>query len=293
MQTVRSFAFASLTPVLVGCAIHPLPEDVTRKTTYDIVEQARCEAKHAVMDYARGIKNAAIAYEFTFHITEMNNAAGDVTWTYPFLTGGSFSLMAGAGALRTRDAMRNFRIVDTFDDLRKADCSQEAIEKNWVYPMAGDIGVYEVVATFVRIQKDAKLQAKASEVYTFADTLIFTTTLNAGVNPSLTLSPVTERFLVTGAHANLDVHRTDTHQVVLGLSTGTQTTANGTIVHNMLSRSGGLGAAIATPLASGSSVLTTTLIQDGSSARDRALIELDRQRILALQARTPNLLVGP
>jgi len=31
-----------------GCAIHPLPEDVTRETTFDIVEKIRCEGREAL-----------------------------------------------------------------------------------------------------------------------------------------------------------------------------------------------------------------------------------------------------
>ena len=45
----RSVAFAGLCAVFVaGCAIHPLPEDVTRDTTYDIVQKIRCEGREAL-----------------------------------------------------------------------------------------------------------------------------------------------------------------------------------------------------------------------------------------------------
>lgn len=36
--------------LLAGCAIHPLPEDVTRETTYAIVQKIRCEAREALDD---------------------------------------------------------------------------------------------------------------------------------------------------------------------------------------------------------------------------------------------------
>jgi hypothetical protein len=39
---------------LVGCAIHPLPDDVTGVSTYDIVRQIRCEARQAIFDEAIG-----------------------------------------------------------------------------------------------------------------------------------------------------------------------------------------------------------------------------------------------
>ena len=37
---------------LAGCAIHPLPDDVTGVSTYNIVRQIRCEARQAVFEYA-------------------------------------------------------------------------------------------------------------------------------------------------------------------------------------------------------------------------------------------------
>jgi hypothetical protein len=38
--------------LLGGCAIHPLPENVTRETTYDIVQKIRCEGREAVDNIA-------------------------------------------------------------------------------------------------------------------------------------------------------------------------------------------------------------------------------------------------
>jgi hypothetical protein len=42
--------FASMfVAVTAGCSIHPLPDDVTRDTTFDIVEKIRCEARSAIV----------------------------------------------------------------------------------------------------------------------------------------------------------------------------------------------------------------------------------------------------
>src|SRR5262245_54767457 len=124
MRAVHRAVIACLAPILASCSIHPLIDDVTRTTTYDIVEKIRCEAQRAVRDHGRGLtSNATIAYEFTFDILETNNASGSATWSIPFLSGGDFSVTASAGSDRTRHAVRNFKIVDTFDDLRAAKCS--------------------------------------------------------------------------------------------------------------------------------------------------------------------------
>jgi hypothetical protein len=63
LRQARSFggnvmSFASRTAAVVavvwltGCSIHPLPDDVTGVTTFNIVKQIRCEARQAVFDFA-------------------------------------------------------------------------------------------------------------------------------------------------------------------------------------------------------------------------------------------------
>jgi hypothetical protein len=47
-------ALTAATFFLTGCAIHPLPEDVTGVPTYTIVRQVRCEARQAIVDTAVG-----------------------------------------------------------------------------------------------------------------------------------------------------------------------------------------------------------------------------------------------
>ena len=298
-SATRFRRFLSLVALLVigafsaGCSIHPLVDDVTRKTTYDIVEQIRCEAKRAILDHAAPLRNAAIAYEFTFDIAEANDAAGVIGVSYPFFTG-TASLGVGAKANRARNANRNFKLVDSFDDLRAAQCAPEILEKNWIYPIAGEIGIYEVVATFVRLHKAEN--PVGSEVFSFADTLTFVSFFSGGVNPKLTLSPITKRLRVTEATAELNATRRDDHKLVLALSggvqpvTGRRSVGRARIGAPLMGREGmsSIGA-----LNTNSSILSTTLIQDASDAKGRALLELDRQRILDLQARTTNLLVGP
>ncbi len=44
---MRLFAVFAAMTLLSGCAIHPLPEDVTGVTTYQIVRQIRCETREA------------------------------------------------------------------------------------------------------------------------------------------------------------------------------------------------------------------------------------------------------
>jgi hypothetical protein len=287
MQRARGIALLCLAPFLAGCAIHPLPEDVTRKTTHSIVEQVRCEAKRAVLDHGAGLGNASIAYDFEFNINEHNDASGGITFTNPFKAGGSFGLTASAGADRTREAVRNFKIVDSFDELQQAKCTQEALEKNWIYPMAGDIGMYEAVATFAKLQKIE--HPAAGKLFTFADTLNFTTTFHGDINSTVTLSPVTDRFRVTEGNLSLVNSRKDFHKVIVSMVAGPQ------VLARRQSRSGRSGGARFSTfgVVPGNGLLSTTLVQQASDSEDRALYELDRQRTLEFQRRAINVLIGP
>lgn len=290
MRNVFLLFLTVLQFALIGCTIHPLPDDVTRKTTYDIVQQIRCEARRAIIDYADSRVIAAIAYEFDFNINEVNNGSVGATWAKPFVGGGLFSLTATAGANRTRDAVRNFKIADSFSEARGADCTNEALRKNWVYPIAGDIGMYEVVSTFLKLRNVEN--PDRGEVFSFADTLTFTTEISAGLKPTLTLNSVAGRFRLTEANANLSASRTDVHKVVVALKGATAVIARGkdgapAIVGARQRLNFGRGA----PLA-GSNTVSLTLLQNEADVKAAALLELDRQRLLELQ-RTKDVIVLP
>lgn len=65
-----------------GCSTHPLQEDVTGVSTVDIVHKVRCEAKAAIARYDRlsEFDKAAIAYNFTFAVTENNDGTAVPTF---------------------------------------------------------------------------------------------------------------------------------------------------------------------------------------------------------------------
>jgi hypothetical protein len=331
MRPIHSLVIAGLAPLLVNCSTHPLIGDVTRATVPDIVKHIRCEAKQAVMEDDLRSKNAnvvsAIAYEFTFQIAENNNATGDITGSILFANGGNFSLAANADSKRQRFSNRYFKIVDSFDELRKADCSPQTLEKNLIYPIAGDIGIHEVVTTFANLQNIANLTSpiigtpqgpppppifdptkEPTGVFRFADTLTFMTTFNGGVNPTLTLSPVTNAFRVNSVNAGpgtgpsltppsgltpvqiadlatpqtgLVAQRQDTHTVVISLAG----VPNMTNTHRSNAR-------ISAP-ATNHAITSTTSLQLQATAKERALFELDRQRMLALQQQARTVLVLP
>jgi hypothetical protein len=297
---------AAIAPTLAGCSTVPRTEDVSRKSALGIVHQIRCEAKRAVVDVAYNRNNpypspidyttASISYAFTFDIFENNNASADGTWGLPYTLGGMFSLTASGQFDRNRHTIRSFTIVDTFEELYNTQCDDAAPQlENLLYPISGEIGIYEVVSTFINLQQVGN--PKAGEVFTFADTLQFTTTLSAGVQPKLVISPFNDRFRLAGANGNFSADRTDFHKVMITLAgekprllagkpgARTSGTAFGLTARDTAAQMG--------LLQTNSALVSTTLIQTGSNPKDRSLLELDRQRIIELQNRAQNLLVGP
>jgi hypothetical protein len=301
---------AAIAPALAGCSTFPRTEDVTRKSTLAIVHQVRCEAKRAVVDIAynrndpdRGLINytstkytpinyttASIGYEFTFDITEDNNASADATWGLPYTLGGNFSLMANGSFNRIRHTKRNFKITDSFEELYNTDCAVPpppgvpSQPENLIYPIAGEIGVYEVVKTFIKLQQVDN--TKAGEVFTFGDTLMFTTVLSGGVHPKLVISPLPDRFRLAAANGDFSADRTDIHTVVISMAgdkprdptTKTAKSVGRPVLIPPPAAVSGL-----TGVQTNSTNVSTTILQSLSDPRYRALLELDRQRNIALQ----------
>jgi hypothetical protein len=295
---------AAIAPMLAGCSTVPRTEDVSRRSTLGIVHQIRCEARRAVVDVAYNRNNpyptpidyttASISYAFTFDIFENNNASADGTWGFPYTLGGMFSLTASGQFDRNRHTTRTFTIVDTFEELYNTQCDDAAPQlENLLYPISGEIGIYEVVSTFINLQQVGN--PKAGEVFTFADTLQFTTTLSAELKPKLVISPFNDRFRLAGANGDFRADRTDFHKVIITLAgekprllagkPGASRTAFGLSARDTAAQMG--------LLQTNSALVSTTLIQTGSNPKDRSLLELDRQRIIELQNRAQNLLVGP
>ena len=50
MLGLRFFSSLALSMTVAGCSNHPLPKDVTRDTTFSIVEKIRCETRDALVE---------------------------------------------------------------------------------------------------------------------------------------------------------------------------------------------------------------------------------------------------
>ena len=153
-RTAYTVSIATL--FMSACATHPIPDDVTRDSTLNIVKKIRCEARKAIEEHdpKRVFDAIEIAYNFKFTITENNNAGGSAIFSLPF-TNGTFTLGIGAGEDRQRSGERNLLMAETFKDLRGEDCRVQADRENWKYPITGTVGLKETIGTFVGLLQRA------------------------------------------------------------------------------------------------------------------------------------------
>lgn len=266
--------------VLAGCSVHPLPEDVTRKSTHDIVHKFRCEAKQAILDYApeKLFEPAVLGYEFNFKITENNNINADLDFKNLFKPPAFFDLRTKAGAQKQRISDRNFKIVETFVDLKKVHCDETEFRRNLLYPIAGSLGLGEVIRTYAKIERETNLApSQGNSLPVFSDKLSFTTTLSASVTPTLTLAPA-HHFKLINATGLFGADRTDFHNVTMAIARDNRNDPQARARFGLIAPR----YTYVNPIAPGA-------VQEQVSARDRVIFELDRQRLLDLGV----LQVGP
>jgi hypothetical protein len=270
--------------LLAGCSVHPLPDQVTRQSTVGIVTAIRCEARQAILEYASdpAFNGGAIGYIFDFDITEHNSAGLDLTFKKIFSNGEFDLTLSGANTDLTRQADRVFTIVDTFGELKRAECSDEILRSRFKYPIAGSIGLKEVVATFMELDRlgSSVLEPGSTTVggqtATFSDTLTYTTILDAGtINPQLTLSPVQNSFRLTSLSATFTSKRQDKHMLTLAIALPEP---KGTTPKRLV-RMAARATSQRSPFVGG--VPSKIQIHSESDPKSRVLLELDRRVLLS------------
>jgi hypothetical protein len=168
--------------------------------------------------------NTAIALEFSFDITE-NGGAGFTADPVKLIAGGSAGIAVAGSDAVSRNNIRRFTIAESFGELlknEKLQCVDGYLPSNFQYPIAGTIGMRELVSTFIDLNEDKDLSPTSKEVpQVFGDTLKFSTTLMGSVTPHVVLAPVGNRWGVDPpTNIGLSAGRVDVHQLTIGLSIG-------------------------------------------------------------------------
>jgi len=276
----RAIKFATVPAVvwLAGCAIHPLPDEVTGVSTFDIVKQIRCEARQAIFDFAifwlteiqqededarriglefkqgrRPIHEfdytlfkppirqlvepffrTGIAYNFQLQMQEINNI--DPMTDLLTLNGkNTFTSPVSGNADRIRQNLRTFTVTDTFGFLihnipdqppNNDYCSGHIVGPNYIYPVAGKVGVDRMIGDFINLALFTGLTspptnagnpttASSKGPPTMVDQLQFTTTFALSATPKVVFAPV-KTFM--DASLGLKFQRQDIHTLTIGLA---------------------------------------------------------------------------
>lgn len=257
-----ALAVAAAALVVTACAVHPIPDNISRYSTAEIVRNVRCEAKFAVrsrIDVAlrehpalRDIpadlilnpanlrrivavapvlakkfvnyQKSAIAYDFEFSIEEANDKSANASFVMPFTSGGKWSLDAGASVAKRRSGNRRFKMVETFGELDRLDCRTYLKPAgNLLHPMTGSIGMERIMRTFIDLTELGGGREK------FTDTITFKTTVKGSVGGKLELSPLNDKFRIVGADAGAAGQRTDVHKLIVSLTFPVQDLRHGGI----------------------------------------------------------------
>jgi hypothetical protein len=302
--TRRSATLAAML-LLTGCAIHPVPEDVTGVSTYEIARQIRCETREAAKDrvlteirtlaegspyqvgdprarqlleryerdredistfrpelfagpdyatvraYFNTIYNTAVAYTFDLTGDEQNNLGTTVDLLGPWVSKFAFGVTADAN--RERQNERVFTLTDTLGGLLMTLSTPQhgvpfcgnaqLVQANYIYPIAGKIGVDKTVKTFFEINSfmtlaapdgSAKSTNPALAAPTFTDKLTFTTTVDLSGSPKVTFTPAGKQFQFADASLTGTLKRIDTHKVYVALALEPSGAASVTSLHNYL-----------------------------------------------------------
>jgi len=175
-------------------------------------------------EFFNNYDGTGVAYDFLFDITESGGVGANLDLVKP-LTGGMLSAGLGAGADITRQNQRAFLLNDTFagllTKLKKEDCVGFETGENWIYPIKGEIGLAEMVNSFVELDQTGALAKGQNAAPYLIDILEFTTELTVSAHPSLVLTAAGRRWQTakfessaTGIHAG----RIDKNKVTVALS---------------------------------------------------------------------------
>jgi hypothetical protein len=241
MSAIRGIVILLLSCASGACAIHPLPENVTGVKTAQIVHRNRCEAQEALRHIegwlvekhnvvaAEMLTKIGVVLSYSLDMSETNGLTANTTFAQ-ILANSTTTFTPTSTDMLMRENTRAFTVADNFKTLMSMkQCSTEPAGPSFQYPIVGTIGIGETIRSFLTMalhedlnnssenpQEPPTSQSMAGAP-TMVDTLIFTTTVSAGVNPMIMLTPIGTALQLTNASLNFTLQRQDTHQVTIGL----------------------------------------------------------------------------
>jgi hypothetical protein len=198
-----------------------------------------------VRDKIIKFRDASIGYDFTFDMIEMNNLDPTLNLTRT-LHNKTFTANPAGMFDRTRQNTREFTVTDTFmklSEIKDDKCGSIVAEgPNYIYPITGQIGVKEMIRTFVGLTASADLHAEVSQTDaesdlvdqalkgppTLTDQLQFITLLKVSGTPELMIMPIGTALQISSESIGITFSRMDTHSVIIALALDPTAMTSGT-----------------------------------------------------------------
>ncbi|WP_439373053.1 hypothetical protein [Bradyrhizobium sp. DASA03120] len=171
-----------------------------------------------------------IAYNYDLLGLETNNIDPTINLLRPLPITSKVSLGVTGNFDRQRQNERSFTITDNFGSLlmsvHEDYCTGRLAAENYIYPIAGRVGVDRVVKDFMLLTLFANLRGLNKDLGkittvagppTMVDQLQFQTTIGTTATPKITFIPLGSGFGFADASLGLTVSRKDTHQLTVGL----------------------------------------------------------------------------
>jgi len=156
-----------------------------------------------------------------------NNLDPEVNFLRPSPLSTQVGLKLSGTYDRQRQNDRQFTITDNAGDLiRKvhADyCKRSIVQENFVYPIAGRVGMDKAIQDFLELSLFANLSGDGKDVTkvtgppTMVNQLGFQTTIGGTGTPKITFLPLGEAFSVSDATLGVTATRQDIHKLTVGL----------------------------------------------------------------------------
>jgi hypothetical protein len=220
---------------LLGCSMHPLPGDIVRVSTLEIVDRIRCEVQEGLASFPPGhpryrhvkkiVEGTTIGFEFEFNMDEQSRATGGslvldrkaINPANPVHIALSADIN-DSGDQSERSNRRVFRLFEDLKDLRQAHCVNKIVRANHAYPITGATGMAEVVRTYINLELITDLAAHSGDDVVFSDDLLFTTSFSAGATPDLSIDTPVGGLRITKVRLTGSVSRQDQHGVTVALA---------------------------------------------------------------------------
>jgi hypothetical protein len=160
-------------------------------------------------------------------------------------------------------------------------CTGFIVAENYVYPIAGKIGVAKVIHDFINLTLFESLSGDKGAPPAMTDDLTFTTTVSASVNPAVMFTPLGTALQAADAGVTAGIKRSDVHEVVVGIAIDKASVPNLTPVRSYLfsDRRFANGLTQTSPGAiSGSLYIGNRVIGGGSASERLAVIANDQAK---------------